>query len=333
MGYEDRDYFRAKPSFGLSAATGPATKALIIAVVSGYLIGLLVGNTTAFNDPGFWDAAGQPGTQQAAARAIFVLTASDIAPWAAGYSPGYWKLLTGWLVAPTLIGAVIDALLVYFAGRYVEEILGWKRFVSLFIAACVAAGLLAGIVDPLLMGSREQIVIMGSSPGIFACFVSMIWIAPEQRSIFGWPLKKVVLILLAVVVLLNFLFPLLGGAQFALSPTYLMWGIAAGALYMSYLKSINRLPAQAPARPEAQWGEAGLMVVDDDPASAKERERQRRDAERIQREEQKRLEEEQARREQLDAILDKISREGIDRLSRAERKFLDSQSKRSKDQR
>jgi hypothetical protein len=93
-------------------------------------------------------------------RLAVVLTSDNVAIWAPGFDPGQWKLLTHWLVAPGLLAAVIDVLCVYFAGRMVEELFGTRRFTLLFIAACVLAGLLAGLVDPLLMGESRVSVIM-----------------------------------------------------------------------------------------------------------------------------------------------------------------------------
>jgi membrane associated rhomboid family serine protease len=127
-----------------------------------------------------------------------VLTSDNVAIWAPGFDPGQWKLLTHWLVAPGLLAAVLDVLCVYFAGRMVEELFGTRRFTLLFIAACVLAGLLAGLVDPLLMGQSRS-VIMGPAAGAFAAFTTLAWIAPGQRSMLGFRMRPMVLTIVGIV--------------------------------------------------------------------------------------------------------------------------------------
>jgi membrane associated rhomboid family serine protease len=330
MGYEDRDYFRSKPRFGLSPGMGTATKGLIIVVAAGYLIGLVVANTVSFTDREFWAVASNPETQQYWARMIFVLTAADVAPWVQGYAPGYWKVLASWAVAPGIITAAVDAIMVYIAGKAVEELLGTRRFLYLFIGACLAANLLAGFADPLMLPSR-QVVIMGAGPGVMACLATLIWIAPNQPSIFNWPLKRVVLIILVAVIGFNLIFPLFGG-EIAQSPTQLLWGAGAGAWYMWFLKTRNMMPKLAVESYEEPWSKRGYLneYSDDDPAAQKQRDRERKETEKREAEQVKRAAAAQAEQAKLDAILEKISKQGINALSRAERKFLEGQSKRKK---
>jgi membrane associated rhomboid family serine protease len=340
MGYEDRDYIREKPTFGYSFSMGPATKALIAVVVAGYLIGLVVGDTISFvgafaTDAGvrqFWGASGESGTQQFWARQLFVLTAADIAPWANNYAIGHWKILTSWIVAPTIISAVVDAFMVYFAGKWVEQVFGAKRFVMLFIGACMGAALMAGFVDPLLMPGREHIVIMGAGPGIVAAFTVLIWTIPDRPSIFGWPLKKVLIGVMILLVAFNVLVPLASAGDAVLSPTQILWGVGIAALYMYYLKSQKLMPRIPGAPSQEPWSQAGYLhdYKDDDPAAQKQRAKAQKEAERREKAEASKQAEAQAEQAKLDAILEKISREGMQALSKAEKKFLDQRSKRGK---
>lgn len=331
MGFEDRDYFRARPRFGTTGSLGPAGKGMIIAIVAGYLIGLVVADAISFTDAAFWEAVSNPDGRQRLGHALFVLTARDIAPWQAGYSPGYWKLLTAWLVAPGVIAAAVSAILVYFASTALEEALGWKRFLLLLIGACVCASLLAGLIDPLILPGREQIVIMGSSPGIIACFVAMLWVTPDRPSIFGWRLRRVMGGVLAVVAAFSFLAPVIGGDAYTQSPTQLLWGIAAGAMFMNYLKSTGSLPTAAATARRKSWQSGYDEVAGEDAEERKARERERKALEKMQREAQERHAAEEARKARLDAILDKININGMGSLTRAEKRFLEDESKRKQE--
>ncbi len=340
MGYEDRDYFRAKPRFELSRAVGAGTLGLIITVVAGFISGLVVSDTIqyagALKSTGvaeFWAAATVEGRQAWWARKLFVLTASDISPWVQGYSPGYWKVATSWLVAPGIFSAVLDTIFVYFAGKSLEEPLGRRRFLLLFIGACVAANLMAGFSDALVQPGRQQVVIMGCGPGVVACFVGLLWIVPDQRSIGGWPLKRVMAVVIGALLVINVMMALFAAGEIGLSPTQLLWGAAFGAVFMQALKNKGALPSVGVEAADESWSKRGYMhsYDEDDPASAKQRERDSKTAEKLEREAAKRAEAAAAEKARLDATLAKISASGINSLTRAEKKFLDSQSKRKKD--
>ncbi|MCC7509381.1 MAG: rhomboid family intramembrane serine protease [Planctomycetes bacterium] len=340
MGYEDRDYFRAKPRFELSRGVGPATLGLIITVVAGFISGLVVSDTIQYvgslktaSVAEFWAASAVEGRQAWWARKLFVLTASDITPWVQGYSPGYWKAATSWLVAPGIFSAVLDTIFVYFAGKSLEEPLGRRRFLLLFIGACVAANLMAGFSDALIQPGRQQVVIMGCGPGVVACFVGLLWILPNQRSIGGWPLKRVMAVVIGVLLAINVMMALFAGGEIGVSPTQLLWGAAFGAVFMQALKNKGALPKVGVEAADEPWSKRGYLHTydDEDPAAAKQRDRERKTLEKIEREAARQAEAAAAEKGQLDAILAKISASGITSLTRGEKKFLDSQSKRKKD--
>lgn len=323
MGYEDRDYFQSRPKFELSPSVHPATKGMIIAFIAAYLIALIAGDNTEFTSPDFFAASAEGGPRLV--RLAVVLTSNNVAIWAPGFDPGQWKLLTHWLVAPGLLAAVIDVLCVYLAGRMVEELFGTRRFTLLFIAACVLAGLLAGLVDPLLMGQSRVSVIMGPAAGAFAAFTTLAWIAPNQRSMLGFRMRPMVLTIVGIVCGLNLVMGLLDKDPFVRSPTQLLFGVALSAAYMTFLKSRGKLPGLAPG--SYQDGREG---AESDPVAASlaqagkeiERERAERERERAAR---------NADQQKLDAILAKISTQGIGSLSRGEKSFLDSQARKRKD--
>lgn len=325
MGYEDRDYFQSKPKFELSAGVNPATKGLLIALVSVFVGSLIVGNSMDFAGAEFL-AGGSDGARWIAR--IFVLTPADIAPWARGFAAGHWKLATHWLLSNNILGLVMDCLGVFFIGRMVEELFGTKRFILLLAAACALSGLLAAMVDPLLVPGRTS-VILGPGGGLIAMMVSVAWIAPHQRSIMGWQLRPVVLGLAGIFAGLSLLLGVFAGGAVTRSPSQLLFGALLGAAYMSILKSRGGVPAPAAGSYTEAWNRRGNLPEDVDPVARalidnrKAEERERAEAE-------KRRALIDADQKRLDGILDKISREGIAALSRSEKTFLDEQSRKRK---
>lgn len=326
MGYEDRDYFQSKPRFELSPGVNPATKVTMIAIVACYLIALIVGNQTNFASAEFLASANAGGPLWV--LRLVVLTPMDTNSWASGFSPGYWKILTHWLVPASLFGCLMDAIGVYFVGRMVEELFGTRRFVLLFVAACVLSGLMATFTDPLILGNRTGVV-MGPVGGAVAMFLSVAWIAPHQRTFFGWQLRPVVFGLIGVFVVLNIVTGLVGSEAVVRSPTQLLWGAVFSAVYMSVLKARGKVPSPAPGSFQEAWNKRGNLPENVDPVlrslaeARKQEEKDRAEAE-------KRRQAEGADQQRLDAILEKISKQGISSLSRGEKSFLDAQSKRRK---
>lgn len=332
MGYEDRDYFQSKPKFEFSSGLHAGTKGLLIVLIAGYIGGLVAADQTEFADQGFWDAVRFPSEQQLWAYRVFVLVPWNIIP-VNGFDPGYWKLLTHWIVAPGLISAIIQVILVYFVGKMLEQLFGTRRFLTLFIGACVFSGLLSALADPWLVGNRFS-VIMGVSGGLIGSYITAIWIAPNQRSIFGWKLKNVVIGLIAAVCGISLLVGIFGGNESAtVSPTQPIWGAVFGALYMVIAKRRGRVPSIAGGFQQQdehleEWQKPGYLhdykEKDFDERKFKAVADKQRD------EEIDAAKKRGSDKEKLDAILAKISEKGMTSLTRKEKKFLDEQSKKGK---
>lgn len=325
MGYEDRDYFQSRPKFEFSSALRPATKGLLIAVVAAYLTALIIGNASEFTNPMFF-ASGEAGAIWV--RRLVVLTPADLWVWTDGFSPGHWKLLTHWLVPVGILTAVVDGVMLYIVGRMLEELFGTRRYLLLFVAACVLSGLAASLVDPLLMGGRTS-VIMGPAGGIVAGLMSFAWIAPNQRGMFGFKIRPMVFTLVGVFAGLALVTGILGEGEFNASPTRLIWAAAISAAYMSWLQARGRVPTPATGSYEEAWSRRGNLPEEVD-AIARSIAEARKEDERLRRAEDKRRAEADADQKRLDAILEKISREGITALSRSEKSFLDDQSRKRK---
>lgn len=331
MGYEDRDYFQSKPKFEFSAGLHKGTKGMMIALVAAFIAAIVVSDFFAFTSPEFWASVAAGNEKAVLGYRLFVLAPQNVVPVGGSFAPGHWKLLTHWLVAPGIVTAILDVMMVYFVGRMLEQLLGTRRFLMLLIGACVLSGLLAALVDGWLVGEKIS-VIMGPGGGIVACFMAPVWIAPRQKSIFGWPVRNVVLGLVAVFTVVALLYGLFGEGPAVGSPTQLIWGAAIGAGYMLWLKKRGRLPSLAGGFQQDQnlqpWEKPGYLNSYEEKSFDERKFLATADKQR--KEEEKAQEQRQKDKARLDEILEKISRQGINSLSRAERKFLDDQSNKRK---
>jgi membrane associated rhomboid family serine protease len=329
MGYEDRDYFQSKPKFEFSAGLHKGTKGMMIALVAAFIAAIVVSDFFEFASPEFWASLAAGNEKALLGYQLFVLTPHNVIPVGGSFDPGHWKLLTHWLVAPGIISAIIDVVMVYFVGRMLEQLLGTRRFLLVLIGASVLSGLLAALVDGWLVGEKIS-VIMGPTGGIVACFMAPVWIAPHQKSIFKWPLRNVVLGLVAAFAAIALLSALFGEGPAVISPTQLIWGAAIGAVYMLWLKKRGRLPSLAGGFRQDDnlqpWEKPGYLNGYEE-KSFDER-KFLATADKQLKEEEKAQEQRQKDKARLDEILEKISRQGINSLSRTERKFLDEQSKK-----
>jgi membrane associated rhomboid family serine protease len=327
MAYDDRDYFQSKPKFEFSSGLHAGTKGLMIALIAGYIAALVISDSLEYAGEQFWSNVKTGNEKAVLGYRLFVLVPQNILPIRGAFEPGYWKLLTHWLVAPGLITAIIDVLFVYMLGRMLEQLFGTKRYLALFIGACVLSGLLASLVDGWIVGNRISVV-MGPSGGLIACLMAPVWIAPNQKSIFGWPLRKVTLGAVAIFAGIALLMGLFGKGPGVSSPTQLIWGAAIGAGYMLWLKRKRRLPTVDGTQMEEAkepWEKEGYLTnykgeVFNERKFLAAAEKQRNEEERA-------IKDRQADKQKLDKLLEKISASGIDSLSRKERKFLDEQSK------
>jgi membrane associated rhomboid family serine protease len=321
MAYDDRDYFRPRPRVDFGGPFGPAGKGLLIAFAAAYLSALILADTVNFAMPDFWNAVSEGESGPSLARMLFVLTPQDTSPWLEGFTAGFWKLLTHWVVPANVISAALYCLFIYLIARRTESVFGTRRFLTMFVACCVTAGLLASLVDPLIAWRAEHVVIMGPAPGIMMLFATLIWLAPQQRSIFGWPLRNVVIGVLAFVVLFGLVRPLFTGDSVVLSPTHVLWGPLFAWGWMRVLQARGRIPhLEAPSAAEP-WASPDYAKEDTGPTKAELKRQQKAAQER---------QAVQAEKERLDNILDKVGKEGLASLTRAERKFLDSQSAKQK---
>lgn len=319
MGYEDRDYFKAKPKFEMSLGMPSGTKALLMAVVAAYVVMVVSTDVVDLTSP---DAAGFfAGQQGRFALETFVLWPGNIFPFHPFADLMPWKVLVSWMFPPTMLGALLSALMVYVSGKMLEDVFGTKRYLTLFIGAAIGGNLLACLIDPFIVGGRMSLV-MGPTAGIFAVLATMIWIAPNERSAFGIRMKSITIGLIVIFGGMGLLRGATGDSSVVSSPTQLLFGAALGAVYMMFLKSRGKVPAFAKGATVNQSEASQGMRKYEEAAAAQAIEEERHQAE---------LSKQKVKGKkdtaEIERILEKISANGIDSLSRKEKKFLDEQSK------
>lgn len=213
----------------------------------------------------------------------------------AGMMDGHiWQLLTYQLLHGGPFHLLLNALMFTFLGAEVERAIGTRHFLILY----VLSGVLGGLGWLLLIYPYEGVCI-GASAAIFGLLSAFAVLYPQREVtillllIFPVTLKAWVLaVALGAVQLLFTISPNVGGIAYSAH----LAGAVAGFIYTAAVFRPDWIHAMRDRR------RANRKAADARRASA--------DAGRV------------------DALLDKISREGIQSLTPAERKFLEEASRR-----
>ncbi|MEI8340973.1 MAG: rhomboid family intramembrane serine protease [Verrucomicrobiota bacterium] len=202
-----------------------------------------------------------------------------------------WQFVTYMFLHGGFLHLAFNMFTLYFAGREVEVIAGRKHMLGIYFAG----GLLGGVAQILL--SNPEMHLVGASAGVFAVLIAFTTIYPEMELtlllFFVIPVRLKAKYLALGLVAVSFLF--LGtGAWDGVGHIAHLGGCLAGWLYA------RQLGFGRPLRlPQFFY-------------------RKRERLERIQR-----MTPEEYISKEIDPILDKISRDGIHSLTRAERKILE----------
>lgn len=202
----------------------------------------------------------------------------------------YWTVFTYSLLHAHPLHLLANGLLLYFAGKEVEPIIGTRHFVILYVLSTVVGGAAHLLAMP-------EVPLLGITPAVAAVVIAFTTILPE----------------LDVTANLFFVLPL------RLRAKYLALALLAVA---AILWTVPTLPEIGPVALLAASGVAWVYVKQlgfGNPLAIQRfifNRRQR--AARLER-----MSAEQFITTELDPILDKIAREGMPSLSRAERKLLD----------
>ena len=204
----------------------------------------------------------------------------------------YWRLLSYQFLHAGVAHFFIDLLVLWFAGREIEPVVGRVHFLWL----CLLANVIGGTANVALAGNFPVVTVFGFSAGIAAVAAAYATIMPELEtgvSFFQlFPLRFRAKYL-AVAMLLFAAVALATGTVREVGPAGILAGSLVGWLWARKLGFGNPF-----------WF-------------------QRRAFERRQREMRiERMSPEDFVRTEIDPILEKISRDGMQSLSRAERKIL-----------
>ena len=221
-----------------------------------------------------------------------------------------------------LIHLLFEFLVLWMFGSDLERNWGGHSFLKLFLLGLIG-GVLAGGLTFSFLGNLYLYGLGGGIAAILAAY-AMIW--PDRQALFFFviPMKMKWMILIIFVLLFLFNFP----SQFVLG----IGGALMGALFVYYYARKGRRSAgrygsgaAAGAAGAAAAGAAGLGAASQAGGFSgrlQEIFRKRR---------LKKKQEEINRRidvkQEVDRLLEKISREGMDSLTRKEKKFLDNASR------
>ncbi len=185
---EDRDYMR-QPEYGRRLSL---TVALIIVNAVIFFFKLLVsGNSHSLFIENHYFALSEEGLRHG-----FV-----------------WQLLTFQFMHAGLLHLVVNCWAIYVFGRAIEEMLGWKKFLILYLSSGVVGGIcqvLAALLWPGLFGGP----VVGASAGAFGLVAAFAVLFPERELVmllfFIIPIRlsaKMLLMLSVVLALIGIIFP------------------------------------------------------------------------------------------------------------------------------
>ncbi len=202
-----------------------------------------------------------------------------------------------------------NMLLLYFAGKLMEEILGYKRMLFTYIGGGLFGGLFFLLLTWLISGFQTESLLLGASASVLAIFVVCAVYMPEMEilifGIFPIRLKWLVLIVFLATTVIDFSvntggkFAHLGGALF-------------GLLYAYNLKNGNDWSQLIKRKEKVKHKMKVVHRGENYPQSSSNstNSKSRND------------------QEILDGLLDKIKKSGYDSLSKTEKELLNNLSRK-----
>jgi membrane associated rhomboid family serine protease len=221
---------------------------------------------------------------------------------AVGVAAGrYWKFLTYTFLHHDPLHLLGNMLLLYFAGREVEPIVGPRHFLAIFGIGNLIGGIAGWLTTPgMALVSPDRIsdfAVVGVSAGVAAVLVAFTTILPELEVVvhffFVLPLRLRAKYLAFAVVVMAAIFWIMRTAPFV-GPAGMIAGAAIGWVYVKQLGFGNPLAIQRYIFEKRQRAARLDRMSPDQFISA-----------------------------EIDPILEKISRSGMHSLTRAERRILE----------
>ena len=205
-----------------------------------------------------------------------------------------WRLVTyQFLHSPIKISHLIFNLMVlYFMGPFVERSLGSRAFLKFYLI-CGAAG---GVVYTFLalLHILPAGVMVGASGGIYGVMAALAIMAPQMRILLWGMIPMTMIRLIILMVIVSFLFIAIG--RNAGGEAAHLSGLAMGFLYMKYRPWITQRRME---RKKGAWAS--------------------------------KINQERNFRYEVDHILDKVHRDGVNSLSNNEKKILQEATRREQE--
>jgi membrane associated rhomboid family serine protease len=209
-----------------------------------------------------------------------------------GYGLGLVRLVTTQFVHSfsTPMHLLLNMLVFYFFGTFVEEAIGKKRLYRLYLMSGAVGGVMHSVLG-LAMGS--DVPAIGASGAVYGIMVYAACMAPRMRVlfiIFPIELRWLVGVLVFIGIYMTFVSMAVGGTDGVAHGGHLggaLWGFTAYRM------------------PRRQWAWTGKLRRWSD---------------------ERRARASRARQEVLDQLLEKVHKQGIGSLTNAERRFLDRTS-------
>jgi membrane associated rhomboid family serine protease len=202
-----------------------------------------------------------------------------------------WQLLTYQFMHAGLLHLLLNGWAIYIFGRAIEEALGWKRILILFLTSGVIGGIfqaLAALLWPKAFGGP----VVGASAGAFGLVAAFAVLFPERElALLFLPVTfraKTLLIVSAVLAVLGLVFPADNIANAAH-----LGGMLTGVVFIRRFVQGRRLPWQPPLHRTRSRESEGDLSADE------------------------------FLQKEVDPILDKISAQGIQSLTAREREILE----------
>jgi membrane associated rhomboid family serine protease len=288
---EDRDYMR-QPAYRDRPAMPPLSFTIVLLIVC--VIVFLIECAVCGYPPQF-----APGN-------YFALSVE-------GLRHGYvWQLLTYQFMHAGVLHILLNGWAIFVFGRVIEETLGWKKFLTLYLSSGVFGGIcqvLAALFWPKLFGGP----VVGASAGAFGLVAAFAVLFPERELtlllFFIIPIRltaKMLLILSAVLAGAGLAFPISNIANAAH-----LGGMLTGVVFIRQFVQGRWGQWKLPARRAASRQLVNVRAAKSGswrPSAGKPDEEQSTD---------------QFVKSEVDPILEKISAYGIQSLTERERKILE----------
>lgn len=199
-----------------------------------------------------------------------------------------WELITYAFLHGSIFHLLFNMLALWMFGSELEGYWGSKTFLRFYLFSCFMGGVLTYVVHML---GFPQGIVLGASGGIFGLLIAFAMIWPNREIYFMalFPIKaKYLVLILMVIIFFSDKGNIAHMAHFG--------GLIGGFLYLKFIQKMDiKLPGFSFSR-------------------MKQKQKMRKW--------QEEMNQKQFIREEVDRLLDKISREGMSSLTRKEKKFL-----------